>query len=355
MSFYLYIFFILLLVKLLPKNKITGILVILVLFALSAFRGENVGDDTWNYFNNILRETEFDMSSLDSYSFEISYQAVTKNIRYSGLPSYYVLWFLSAVTFIFLTLGVKRLKLGYADAVFFYYATILFFLSLNISRQMAGVSICFYGYTFLIEKGWKRLIFIPLVLLAASIHFSAIIFSLLFIIMFIPDIHFGKTKWLIGLFLLSLFVLVFVFKNQIVGVLTPYTLIFDIYDSASLTSIRAGEATLPSFITGFVRLVINIFVLIWLNKKGYYKLSYIFLIALLVSIVFNVLISNVVRLQYYLQIIYITAYSLYFSSQELKKSASRIIAFLCFIMVSLLQIYSCLRYDPFEIVPYYFN
>ena len=355
MFFYIFLYLILLAVKLISVyRKGLEYFLFMVLFLLSALRGSMVGNDTIGYFNNNLRALEFDLESNDSYSFEITYQWVANVIRDYGLPSYYILFFLSFITFLFLFLGTKRHRLVLSDISFFYYALIFYFLSIHISRQMAAISIVFWAYSFLEEKGVKSLLFFFAIVMAATIHVSAFFFLVLFFLRFMPRFNIYKVSTLVSFFLFGLFFFSQFSRTYIQNSLLPYLDIIEIYDRSSLTFVEASNTTFVSFFVGLVKLVINIYVLLWLSRYRYYNLSYIFLLAIVMTIVMNVMYGNITRLQYYFQIVYLVAYSLFFSRTRLRNSQTKFLFYL-FVLSSFAQVFACLRSDPYEIIPYRFN
>lgn len=357
MLFYIFVFFLLLAFKCITKKDLVlGKIIFIFLFVLSAFRGPNVGDDTINYFFNDLQSADFDINSNVKYSFEITYQYVSRMIYFLGLPSNCIIFFLSFITFYFLDLSARRLKINLTDISFYYYATLLFFISLNISRQMAAVSVVLLAYTYLIDKNEKkRFFFFPLMLFAASIHISAIIFMAIYLLRYLPEIRYYDKKILVFTCFVALFLLLMASKERILETLVPYLAMWELYDNESLTYISLSDTTIVSFIVHFSKLIINVSVLLWLNKTNQNKvLQHLFFITIIASILFAVIVGNMLRLLYYLQIVCLIAYSLFFSYDRIRKNKKAQLLFLYFILVSFVHIFACLRGDTYQIIPYYF-
>ena len=356
MCFYLSIFFILLFVKFISKRgAFLGSVLLFFLFVISAFRGPTVGDDTINYFYNNLREVGFDTGSTDSYSFEITYQFLAASIREVGLPSNTILFFLSFITFFFIYLSAKKTRVRLTELCFFFYSTLLFFLSLNIARQMAAVAIVLYALTFLMDKNKRwNLLFFPFILFASSIHISSIVCLLFYLIKFVPAFNLWNRKVIIFCSFIILFVVVMVNRNRIIDTILPYMTLWELYNRDNMMGLRASDTTLASFIVSFGRMIINVYILLWLNKTKQKEVQHIFFLAIVSSIVFTVLIGNLLRMQYYVQIIYLIVYSWFFSYERILKSPSTRVVFLIFIFISFIQLYACLRTDTYQLIPYKF-
>lgn len=176
MFFYIALFLVyIVLTALYPKSTKLGTIMIAVLFFFSAFRGSMVGTDTSHYLEIERILNERTQGSGFFWFLEYVYLYVVRLIFENNYSERWLILFLSIVTFLSLYGVAKRMKL-LNPSLPLVFLVLFYCLSLNIARQMAGVSILLYGYTFLLDdkprSGWKFLLF---VILSSMIHSICII------------------------------------------------------------------------------------------------------------------------------------------------------------------------------------
>lgn len=194
------------------KNKHWGFFLLFLLFFLTAFRGEAVGNDTKTYMDshyifihathyaNITNIDKFEITDLGG-QIELLSNWVYKMIYFDGLNERFILIFFAATSFCFFYKAVKafRVNLSYGLAMY----AILGFMSysFNINRQMCAASILLYAYSFLQYNSSRKYLFFLFVLIASFIHSFSILFSIVYFIKFIPSL---SKRWDWALFLLCL-------------------------------------------------------------------------------------------------------------------------------------------------------
>ncbi|MGN0023736.1 MAG: EpsG family protein [Elusimicrobiaceae bacterium] len=174
MSFYIIIFFLLLLLSIsAPKNKVIFILCIIALTALAGFRGINIGADThayYDYFRSFYKGYSGHMEPLwNCLNFVIAHIGLNFNVflllvsAFTLGPIAFVLW--------------KELK-NPQFGLFLYYALYAYCNSFNGMRQYLAISwVCLSFYFLYHNKNYK---FFITILLSTLIHYSAIIGLIVF-------------------------------------------------------------------------------------------------------------------------------------------------------------------------------
>lgn len=167
------------------RKPAAGLWVLFILLFFSVFRSNQVGLDTISYIENV-RNGSF---LFNNYSFEENIALGNRDILFYyvcflidkiGLSPRWILCYLALVTMVFLYMGAKRFRINIPIFLMFCVISTIYLHSLNIARQMAAVSVCFYATSFLQEKTKKSLLFWPWMLFAMLTHSSAFICLLLF-------------------------------------------------------------------------------------------------------------------------------------------------------------------------------
>lgn len=172
------------------KSKKIGLLLLVLLFFLSAFRGEKVGNDTLNYMDaNSIQYRGTVLADFSNFEFdnlgnkvEILNNLVCKIIYESGVDTRWIIYFYSFVTFLFLTLSFKRFKVNLSYGLVFYVLLSFFFYSLTAARQLTAVSILLYAYSYLQCNDKRKYLFFLWVVVASSIHSFSIFFIVLYFV-----------------------------------------------------------------------------------------------------------------------------------------------------------------------------
>lgn len=200
--------------KKINRNVWTTILV-LPLFIISAFRAPSVGNDTYNYFisYNIVSKEPFFAASQSRL--EIGYIIYMRIIALSGV-GYLGFQFITS-TFIFSSICrfVKRHSNNIAFTFFVFMTSQMFFASMNITRQYLAIAILLFSIESIKDR--KFIKFCIFVLIATSIHFTAITFLVVYPLV---NLKLNRTKTIILLLIGSVVSLLF---NQVVRIFVNIT------------------------------------------------------------------------------------------------------------------------------------
>lgn len=152
------------------------------LFILSGYRDISVGTDTIGYFSHF--ET---ISS--GYIIPVEPGWIYLNQFISTLGGTYETFmiFISALILFPLLFIIYKTSNNPIFSVFLYYTTYLYFYSFNITRQALAITIVFLSFFFLLSKKKKILIPLGLILLASTLHTSALIALPILVADKIPD------------------------------------------------------------------------------------------------------------------------------------------------------------------------
>jgi transmembrane protein EpsG len=85
----------------------------------------------------------------------------------------------STITVLFFYFGLRKYKIKHKPIVYFLFLLTIFPGSFNIMRQIAAASICFYAFTFILDK--RILKFIYWIIIATAMHTSALITAPLYL------------------------------------------------------------------------------------------------------------------------------------------------------------------------------
>lgn len=359
MSFYITIFtifFLLSLIEALNKKsyfvKVTYVGICLFLFILSFLRWET-GTDWINYYNYF--KYIFDLPyELDI--FEIGFRTLNYSIRYLTDEYSVMLFTLGGILFFFQSLAIKKLSPFPILSLTFLYASQLG--NILFVRQWIAIAILFYSITY-IQKN-KFIPFIALVLIASSIHRSALIFIISW---WIFKINISTKKILLSLCLtifLSYIIESFLFSflgsigmRVIQARLSIY--MDDSYNSGLKENINFTLVLIKGFINRAFILFISLYIYIKNSEnkilRGYINLYW------LGCILFFSLISispALARLAYYFDFIQVILIS-YIMLFSFRTITNRIIALI------ILGIYMLFRLNQFlngpyseELIPYKF-
>ncbi len=146
------------------------------------FRGTSVGTDLHNYVRRYYLMSQYDFSSItvwhERWNFEYGFLFINKVLGYvNNSPQIFILvsgLFILATTH----WAIKKYSLSPCLSYYFYVVFIFWATSLNLVRLFIAMSICLMSISCIKEKKLKR--YIILVLAAALIHRSSIIFLILY-------------------------------------------------------------------------------------------------------------------------------------------------------------------------------
>lgn len=198
-------------IKIRKINKLAKFIMITIIVIFPALliglRAHDLGYDTTNYVTSFLN-IQYNFSLYNVFYEIFGGEPLYHLFRYltfiifNGNPTVF-LFLMAFLTLYIFILGLDKWidKISISLALFTYYA--LFGLQLlNQSRQLFALSILFYGFYYLANKKyWKYFL---IVIIATSIHFSAII-GIFFPLLNFKENNFYSLKK--RMFLLSLFIL----------------------------------------------------------------------------------------------------------------------------------------------------
>ncbi|MEP6803979.1 MAG: EpsG family protein [Flavobacterium sp.] len=157
------------------KQRILEIIVLGIIVLISGLR-KSVGYDYNNYVLWYLYKVR-------DQDFEFGFVAIMNLFRYFDLPPFFLFFFFSFFTYLFVYLGIKKYTSNSNLALlFFIMIPGLYLTSFTILRQFFSVAICFYSFSFLINK--KYIQYFLLMFIGLSIHNSCLIPFILFLIVF---------------------------------------------------------------------------------------------------------------------------------------------------------------------------
>ncbi len=334
------------------KKKQAGIVIMVLLLFFSMFRAPQVGNDTKPYLENVgnasfLSSTysvgeNFELGNRDIVFYYLCYLIESNN-----LPPQTVLYFLSIVTIIFLYFACKRFGANFSLFLFFYVLMTAYLLSLNIARQMAAVSICFYATSLLTVASPKRFLFWLWILIAVLIHSSAFIGIVVFPLYLF---HFDRRK--VGLIVylfsvLGIFIPMSGFFMRLFGYLTFFSSLNDSYGLQS----DWGLAQVDILGVAYKLLTFTLFYLIYRSFSRDKKTSFIdnlFLFSLLFNGIFAAEASlATTRIRYYFLVYQALYFAFYFYNFKADKNKSTYLAVL-FLSQMFLLIRISLGYAPYS-------
>lgn len=162
------------------KNKKVGYLIFFLLFFFNIFRGDGVGNDTANYmdWSKIQYKggnLEIGFTGLEDLGskYEIFDILINRLVYSFGLNPRWVITIYSLITYLFLGLAFKRFKVNISLACLFYLGFGFYFNSMNTARQLAGISVALYAYSFLFSDK-KKLMFCFWTIVSSMIHMTLI-------------------------------------------------------------------------------------------------------------------------------------------------------------------------------------
>lgn len=162
-------------------EKIVSLLFLTMLWLLTAFRGNSIGNDTVTYIRYFERINNDGINPI--YSIELGFQWLIYFIsRFTDNPHVFIV-IISTLLYIMLGYIIYKNSKDLLISCF-----LSFFLCFgafcNIIRQSLAMMICFIGYTYL--KAGKIKQFVLFVLLSSIFHKSALIVLLLLLFKYIP-------------------------------------------------------------------------------------------------------------------------------------------------------------------------
>lgn len=154
------------------NHKLFTIISLLIPILISSLR-YNVGTD-YPIYVNIFNRTQGQslLEFIANGSNEIGFYAISKLSFLVTGDATLLFAIFSLITILFFYLGLKRFRISHKPLIFFLFLLNIFPGSFNGVRQSAAVSVCFYAFSFILDKKPGRFIFWTII--AATLHTSAI-------------------------------------------------------------------------------------------------------------------------------------------------------------------------------------
>ncbi|MGX7226249.1 EpsG family protein [Enterococcus malodoratus] len=294
------------------KNRNALILFFLVTHftIISGFRAVSVGTDTFNY-NTIFSSTS--LSSVEHIiqnSRFVGYELLMKLIGTFPNGNYQIFLLLIAflTNFLFLVTIYRVCSDLIYQAGYLYYILYYFISTMNITRQMFAVSLCFCSIYYLIKK--KYLKYFLLVLCAFLIHSTAVtafIFPILY-----------KVRWNYFKYALLVVMTILIGRGSslLMGIFSTFVRGYSIYENAMIYQNEGNRIYLTLFLTGI--LFICIFFSLQL-KNNFSQSVYFFQAVIIISVVMGIIFAKdslIIRAQQYFEITIILYFPLFY--RELK-------------------------------------
>lgn len=213
--------------------------------------------------------------------------ALTADNQYSELPFLWLnrllrrmtdnpVWLFLIMGFlfsIFMNFSIKKLSENWVISTILLVISMFFFVSLNNSRQMVGLSIAIYGFTFAIDKK----IIPSIICIAGAMCFHM---SLIMVLPFYLLIHFKLLRKYI-LVVLAILLIVTPFMDPVVRFILPYFK-YGYYFGSEHDN---GQSIYPYFIQTVSISVITLFYYKSLNQKYGNKFFALFLMSSMATII----------------------------------------------------------------------
>lgn len=156
------------------KDKIYLFVSFLQLFILSVCKDFSVGQDTNNYLYGFNRISELGIKSVIELGWEPGYVILNIIIDRLGLGFRGLIVIISLFTYFSFYIFIKKYSPIKWLSVILFVAFGYYYGTLHILRQTVALSIILYSYDYIICRNTRRFIFC--VLMAASFHYTAILF-----------------------------------------------------------------------------------------------------------------------------------------------------------------------------------
>jgi hypothetical protein len=156
------------------NKKIYIFLLVFPLFILAAFRAPSVGNDTLNYYKSYLTVSQEAFFSPTQSRMEIGYIYYMRIIALLGFGYLGFQIITSAILLFSISRFIYKYSTNIAFSFFIFMTTRMFFGIMNISRQYLAIAVLLFSIECIRNK--KLFKFSLFVLIAASIHFTAIFF-----------------------------------------------------------------------------------------------------------------------------------------------------------------------------------
>ena len=320
------------------KKELFGIILLIILFFVLAFRSQWVGTDTWMYLSmysgwNIDASMS---SSSSSRELELLWGGFLTYVRALDLNSRWILVIPAFATMVFYYVSAKRFGCRLNLFVFFLILFTIYFQSFNIVRQSLAISVVLWAYSYAAEKDMAG--FMMAIAMASMIHFSAVFCLPLYFIM-----HFDLS------FRVKLCLLVGSFVIGYMGVSLDSLAFLSAYDAYSDYLVVEDRFSVGRLLMKLSLLGISIYV-IYKDRVHNQFISNMFMFSVIADNICMNVHPFVARMTFYLIIIQPVYFVMYF--MNVGKFYFRNIVFGSLVLCRLIFYIHYLSINSGEIVPY---
>lgn len=239
----------------LNNRKLWISILIIPLFLLTAFRGLDVGNDTYNYylsFNSLSNENLF--SPINS-RLEIGYVLLIRLFGMLDINYFIFQVCISIFVYISIAVFIYKYSSNKSLSIFIFITMRMMFGSMNITRQYIAIAIILYSFKYLINRNLIK--FSIIVLIASLFHETAIIFLIIY-----PISYIKLTNRRIIL-ILTMFLIINITFARYISLLTNFLGVYDNYLNSKYFDLEGNVAV-------YFQLGINIaFFILALTAKKY--------------------------------------------------------------------------------------
>lgn len=327
-------------------TKAPGIVTLISLFFILTFRSATVGTDTETYINHFyhkyIHNGDFSFAQV-----EVGYDMLVKFLRIINSDGYGIITSLSIITFLFLILSFKKLKVDLAYGLCFYVLLGFYFYAFNGARQLAAISILLYTYTLIVtrDKKFKILFFL---ILSVSFHKSTLFF---FPLIFVPNKVMSYS--LVKLLVCISFIMFWTGAEFLTNLIGYY--LGDLYNNYSDIFEESSSTSISGKLYYSLILIAQLFIYEQTKNSVNSRLVNLYVLSLCMFLLFKNMHPYLNRILFNITIIQVVYYALFFYNYKLNSNNKRVIftssLFILFILLFYGQ-YSVLLNNVGEIIPY---
>lgn len=198
------------------KDKLFIIITFTIFFVLSAFRSQNIGNDTFRYISLYERiASESELSQFVS-GYELGYIYFNKIISFISPKPQFLLIITSILILIGFAIFIYKKSNNVFLSVFLFYTLGFYGSSLNILRQYIAILVILLAYEYIKKK--KKIVSIVLIIVASQFHATALVG---FLLLLIPYIRFNFKNTIISMFISVLLYISFDYVINIIFTISP--------------------------------------------------------------------------------------------------------------------------------------
>lgn len=281
------------------NSNIFLIIIFIQLLIIYTFRSYNIGFDSITYYQVFKEIDSFEWNNILNHWMEFGYMTLNKIIR-SFTNNYNILFgIIGTIIMIPLFKIIKKYSQGVLISVLLYLMLGFYYDSMNIVRQMIGVSICMYSFKSIIDEKYIKAIIISII--AMCFHSSAYIF-IPFIILSYKIKELDKKSIVV---LVALIVVMFIFYDYIIIFAKDFMNIPYLNEGHLAHHVQGGQ--LNMFIVFFAISVLGLiyrkrYIKLYEDKKRIYDISLLAVIFGTMLQLISINLALIARFTYYFTI-----------------------------------------------------